>query len=582
MSRIQKTVARWVGALVLSFCSFSYSNAQTPVVTNPTFYDDTNVHVPLQFGFPFYGRTFTNSWMHSNGVVSFLDPAVPIQGSTYNPGQWAYCCEGLNLVPGNTQLGPQFNYMIAPLWTDLYPVAASTFRTEGTTTYQRYFWNNIAEISNMNNLNTFSLEIRPTGFIGATYNLINIQNQNVTAGITGDISLGQMQQFYYGRGIPGSSLQNWSVNETIADQCTTNPLSSPSCPGYFSAQCTISALYNPSCPGYAAAYYSQQCTLNPLYDVNCPGYASAYLAYQCSINPLYSTTCEGYQTAQNQCSINPLSNILCSGYSTATQVCSNNPLTYSYCPNYTTALASCSTNPQSNNLCPGYNPISSTPTAGGGGASKTEAVASISSDGTVSTSVSKTGDSNVDKAISSPTTSTSAAAAPAAPVQLAQPSGGPSTTTVAVAAERKQEKQEEKKQDGNAGGSTTQSAQNASTKSDSQGSGTQKTARQEIAERRAEAAKQQAVEKGKEAQKEMETAQNFEAQKAVQNVVIAAMGFTPGFDTYGKAFIPDGRGYQPFTIYNNQRTVDNARVSRGLFGATDRLHNEMTESQYKR
>jgi hypothetical protein len=104
--------------------------------------------------------------------------------------------QGLDLVPNNPQLGPQFNFMIAPLWTDLYPVAGSTFRTEGTTTYQKYFWNNIAEISNMNNLNTFSLEIRPTGFIGATYDLINIQNQQVAAGISGDISLGQMQKFY--------------------------------------------------------------------------------------------------------------------------------------------------------------------------------------------------------------------------------------------------------------------------------------------------------------------------------------------------------------------------------------------------
>jgi hypothetical protein len=643
MSRVQKSVAKWVGAFLLSFCSFSYSNAQSPVITNPTFYDDTNVHVPLQFGFPFFGQVFTNSWMHSNGVVSFLNPTATINNQP-NPGQWAYCCEGLNLVPGNTQLGPQFNYMIAPLWTDLYPVASSTFSTEGTTTYQRYFWNNIAEISNMNNLNTFSLEIRPTGFIGATYNQINIQNQNVTAGITGDISLGQMQQFYYGRGIIPGALSNWSVNSTPGDICLSNPLSSPTCPGYTEAMCTSNPLYNTSCSGYQAAYFTQQCSINPLYNVNCPGYATAYLNYQCSIDPLYATqcpgyeqayltqqctanplhsvNCSGYQTATTQCSINPLyasycpsyqtattqcsnnalyasycpgystalttcssnplSNTLCSGYTTASSACSNNQLTYSYCPSYTTTLAACGSNPQSNTMCPGYSTNTSTGNAPGTGSivvSRTEATPSISSDGTVKAEVSKTGDSNVDKAISSPTTTANSAAAPAAPVQLSQPSNN-QPTAVAVAVERKQEKQEERKDASGSSSSSSSNNQNASTSSDKKDN-QPKTARQELQERRVAAARTEAVEKGKNLAENVGKAASMEQQVAVQNVVIAAMGYTPGFDTYNKAMIPDGVGYKPFTIYNNQRTIDN-RSSLRMFGGSDNLHQQMIDSQYGR
>jgi hypothetical protein len=240
---------------LLFFCGVAYG--QTPTITTPTFTDDSYVHVPLQFGFPFYNRVFTNSWMHSNGIVSFFDPAVPLPGQSYNPAAWAYCCAGVDLVPSNTQLGPQFNYMISALWTDLYPIATSSFRTEGTTTYQRYFWNNIPEISNQSNLNSFSLEIRPSGYIGASYTQLGVRNQDVTAGITGDIALGEMQKFYFGRGIPGQSLQDWSVNST-SNACSTNPLSSPTCPGYAAAyltqQCSISALYDPSCPGYQQAY----------------------------------------------------------------------------------------------------------------------------------------------------------------------------------------------------------------------------------------------------------------------------------------------------------------------------------------
>lgn len=612
-------------------------------ITNPTFSDDTYVHVPLQFGFPFYGRTFTNSWMHSNGVVSFLDPAVPIPGVGYNPGQWAYCCGDRPTVTT-----PQFSFMIAPLWTDLYPVSSSTFRTEGTTTYQKYFWNNISEISNGNNLNTFNLEIRPSGFIGINYDKINIQNQNTWVGLVGDPTLGQINERFYG--IPGLNahgvgIPNWSVADTPADVCSTNPLSSPTCPGYFTAQCTISSLYDANCPGYAAAYFSQQCSLNSLYNVNCPGYAAAYLNYQCSldslyatqcpgyeqaylnqqcsISPLYSTQCSGYsnasaqcsanplyasycpsyqtattqcsanslyasycpnyQTALNTCSTNPLSNPLCSGYTTASNACSSNQLTYTYCPSYTTTLASCSVNPQSNTMCPGY---SATVSSGGSSTipgerpGRGEAVAAISSDGTVKTEVSKTGDSNVDKAIAAPQPATTSAAAPAAPVQLTQPSGGgnqqPAQQAVAVAAERKQEKQDNAKS-GSSQGPQTQgpSAQSGSKEQP-------KTARQEMQEKREAAAKAKAVEEGKNLAENMGRSASLEQQIAVQNVVLQAMSFVPGFDAYNKAVLIDKPFYKPEQIYKGQVNVDNQNLGRRMFGPSDRLHDELINSQYNR
>jgi hypothetical protein len=58
------------------------------------------------------------------------------------------------------------------------------------------------------------------------------------------------------------------------------------------------------------------------------------------------------------------------------------------------------------------------------------------------------------------------------------------------------------------------------------------------------------------------------------------MGFTPGFDAYGKANIIDAAGYKPYTIYNNQRNVDNRFVGLRLFGGTDRLHSDMVDAQY--
>ena len=622
---------------------------ETPVVTTPTFYDDTYAPVPLQFGFPFYGRTFTNSWMHSNGVVSFLDPAVPIPDVGNNPGAWAYCCGDR---PTTTK--PQFQYIIAPLWTDLYATSDSSFRTEGTSTYQKYYWNNLGEISNTSNKNTFSLELRPSGYLGVNYTQINM-NQTAWIGTVGNPAAGEINEVFYGQ--PGigniAGITNWYMNSTpVGDLCLINPLSSTSCAGYADAMCAANPLYSTTCSGYAAAYYSQQCTANALYDPGCPGYASAYLDYQCSLNalystsckdyqqayhnqqcslnPLYATDCTGYQTAATQCSANPLlytycpsyetavsdcttnglthsycpsytlevqlcttnplSNTLCSGYATASQVCSNNQLTYTYCPSYTTTLASCATNPQSNTLCPGYSTASTSNSTTTASTSITQAAPSIGSDGTVTTTVSSTGSSTVDKAITSTTTTTNTAAAPAAPVQLVQAApaaAAPASPQAAQGGEQKKEtkqddmaKQETKKEE------STQTASSPQNKTDSGsasggGKSETKSTRQQIAEKRAEARQVAARQAGKEATEKMDKANSLEAQIAVQNVVVAAMGFVPGFQTYS-VIMPDGVGYKPHSVYNNQKTVDNARMMRGLSGASDRLHEEMVASQYNR
>lgn len=46
--------------------------------------------------------------------------------------------------------------------------------------------------------------------------------------------------------------------------------------------------------------------------------------------------------------------------------------------------------------------------------------------------------------------------------------------------------------------------------------------------------------------------------------------------------LQDSVFYAPKEIYRNQRTVDNARVLRGLMSGSDRLHQEMVDQQYKK
>lgn len=374
-------------ALAVSLCCFSYSNAQTSApegtdyiqdsvdfsfgsetwdppdsVNELSIGDDERVGVPLDFGFPLGQRVYTYSWMHSNGVVSFL--------STFN---WM-CCDGLDLENHNwaSQTEPYFNHMIAPLWTDTINTNVdidgdgiddsghyeeSYEYTDGTKS-QRYFWRNVAEYYNNNALNSFALEIYDDGQVDIWHFEIDIRNHDIFVGAvqdfvndddpvkgiiyhdknTGDYTFTATDAddalIWSGKPFaiyPSECLTNSLYSTTcpgyaealFQQQCDTDPLYDSSCPGYSTAyynqQCSLNALYDPGCPGYQQAYYDQQCAADPLYDSGCPGYDTAYYNQQCSISALYDSGCDGYEQAylDNQCSLDPLYSPSCSGYSAA-------------------------------------------------------------------------------------------------------------------------------------------------------------------------------------------------------------------------------------------------------------------------
>ena len=250
---------RWLAVIAL-WCNF----ASAQVVLQHNISDDGYARVPLQFPFPYHGRVFTESYMFSNGVVGFLNPTN------------SWCCTGFDLA--NTR-GTPFDYAIMPLQTDLLNYNGR-FLTEGTPQYQRYKWENISEYGAPQNLNTFGVEIRPSGFIGMYHEQINISPwRPVTIGMTGNTSIGEYTQQYHGAGFSSNQTVSY-ITQTTGDLCLIDPLSSPSCTGYAAAyltqQCSLNALYDSSCAGYTQAYYNQQCSINPLYDRGCSGYNEAY------------------------------------------------------------------------------------------------------------------------------------------------------------------------------------------------------------------------------------------------------------------------------------------------------------------
>jgi hypothetical protein len=295
---------KWMLSLIVGTCLYLPTLSHTQIIQHQIS-DDGYARVPLQFAFPYYGRVFTESYMFSNGVVGFLNPTN------------SWCCSGFDLRNNN---GTPFSFAIMPLQTDLLNYSGR-FLTEGTPQYQRYKWENISEYGRPENLNTFGVEIKPSGYIGMHYEKVNISpNRTITMGMTGDV--GEYTQYYHGAGYSTNTPFSY-ITETTGNACLLNPLHSSSCLGYQEAylaqQCGISQLYSAQCPYYQKAYLEQQCSLNVLYSTQCQGYEQAYFNNQCSINALFNISCPNYAQAYfaEQCRLNPLYDRTCSGYAQA-------------------------------------------------------------------------------------------------------------------------------------------------------------------------------------------------------------------------------------------------------------------------
>lgn len=426
--------------------------------------DDGYVIVPIPFGFPYYGRVFTHSIMFDNGVVSFYDPLTE---SARLGGQQFYA------YPLSNDIGSNFYYSIIPLWSDLVGNAGSKFYTQtDSSTYLKYSWQDVQQWGYPDRLNSFSLQIKPSGFFGVNYEKVDITGYPVTIGHIGNASVGEWSQIYHqpsGGLTTLASIQGWSVGSTNVVLDCSNPLNSPACTGYAEAyhdqQCSINPLHATTCPGYQQAYYNQQCSANPLYDSGCLGYQQVYFDQQCSLDPLYDSQCPGYAQA----------------YAKEQLLKQQNSST-------TIAII-------------------------------TEPVIEIGDDGTVSTNVPLVSDPVANQVITKK----------------------PET--------KKEDSKEEKKDVA-------------------------------VAEKPKAKSTRQAAPAKVDPATQTESEKEFEQTVAAQAAAVNAISFVPGFSAYQNAIIPDTNALIMQRQYNKP-TVDNARAMRRLNGASDILHQQMVEDQYR-
>ena len=175
--------------------------------------DDGTRNVSLGFEFEYWGQTFTNAWVSSNGFVSFQSGAH-------------LCCNGqpIELAQRNT---------IYAYWSDLISYTGNPYyrRDDGSILFG---WYGVNEYGT-NNSSTFEIGLFADGKIQLNFGNLGFSGyRDFTAGITGPTADDNIPLFY---GRNAQFLQNQSgilswiapEPEVVAIDCNATPMH-PSCP----------------------------------------------------------------------------------------------------------------------------------------------------------------------------------------------------------------------------------------------------------------------------------------------------------------------------------------------------------------
>jgi hypothetical protein len=135
--------------------------------------DDSTRLVQLGFPFEYYGQTYTQAWVSSNGFISFN-----------NIGH--LCCDGwpIDSAPRNSIYG---------LWMDLISGGNPYYRTDANIAL--FGWYNTQEYGS-NLSNTFEIALFPDGKVQWNYGDVNNVWHTVTAGLTGPTMADSISIFY--------------------------------------------------------------------------------------------------------------------------------------------------------------------------------------------------------------------------------------------------------------------------------------------------------------------------------------------------------------------------------------------------
>ena len=232
----------------------------------------------IGFTFDFYGQSFTQARMATNGCLHFKTSG-------------AYCND---YTPDPL---PEVTYTLYPFWTDLIKDNGSAMRAKAFDDYTIFGWYNMREYNRANSDNSFEVWLYPNDTFEFRYGALDIINHDVLIGEQGSASQTYTYLFHdecsTGTTNVAGTCVNTNWNGTASNTLLENGGSLYGEGSGNAIDCS-DPLNDVSCSGYAAAYLTQQCGLDSLHSTSCPLYWEAYDDQQCDEDPQYAPFCAGY------------------------------------------------------------------------------------------------------------------------------------------------------------------------------------------------------------------------------------------------------------------------------------------------
>ena len=245
--------------------------------------DGISPAIDLSFNFTFYGSTFSQARMSTNGCLHFGDSGDYCNDFTPDP------------------INGQHTYTLYPFWTDLIRDNDARMKSWGDSSKMIFGWYEMREYNRASD-NSFEIILWNNNSFDFRYRELDIINHDVLIGEVGSNKDNSYTYLYHDECNTGttnsSSCVNQNWNATSFNTLLENGGSLYGSGSGNGVDCT-DPLNDSSCPGYAAAYLTQQCNLDSLYDVACPLYWEAYDDQQCDEDPQYAPFCPGYQQEQS-------------------------------------------------------------------------------------------------------------------------------------------------------------------------------------------------------------------------------------------------------------------------------------------
>ena len=241
--------------------------------------DGVSPAIDLSFNFTFYGQTFSQARMATNGCLHFKTTGSYCNDYTPDP------------------LTGQHTYTLYPFWTDLIRDNNSRLKSWGDSSKMIFGWYDLREYNRSNTDNSFEIILWPNNTFEYRYGALNVINHDVLIGEIGSGTSESYTYLYHDECSTGTTNSSSCVN-TNWNNTTFNTLlengGSLYGEGSGNAIDCSNPLNNESCSGYATAYLTQQCNIDSLYSQSCPYYWSAYDDQQCDEDPQYAPFCAGY------------------------------------------------------------------------------------------------------------------------------------------------------------------------------------------------------------------------------------------------------------------------------------------------